>query len=65
MAHKISTTISTGDNIMYNSTPAKVGIYTKGLIKIHLKINDNSCCTIELSTRKVNQLIKNNTITKN
>lgn len=62
----IQTIVSTGDEIRQTITglTGKVGIYKHGEISIHWKINDSSQITERVSTRKLNQLIKSNIITK-
>lgn len=54
----ISTELKTGLNIVYEGRTAIVGTYKKPNINIHLQVSKTAQITIQLTTKKVNQLIK-------
>lgn len=59
----INTTVSTGDIVkLKDGRECRIGIIRKvdgkNLIDIHFKINDTSGYTEQVSTRKLNQILK-------
>jgi hypothetical protein len=60
----VQTTVSTGDQVLYKGSEARIGLYKHGLISIHVSINRTSGYTEQFSTRKLNQLVKSGVITK-
>lgn len=59
---KVHTTVSTGDTFTMNDLVHTVGnqrrIDGKLVIDIHVRLNQTSGYTIQVSTRKLNQILK-------
>jgi len=54
----ISTIICTGDRVKYFDRYATIGQYRKGKIAVHVSLGGVSGMTEEISTRKINTLLK-------
>jgi len=54
----IGTTVKTGDIVTIDGYEVRIGQYRHGKIDLHYKINKTSGITKQVSTRKLNQLLK-------
>jgi hypothetical protein len=54
---KLSTTAYTGYEFLHEGRLYKVGTVKHGKINLHIKINETSQITMQVSTRELNKLI--------
>lgn len=55
---QLNTTAATGDKYLINGMECTIGAWKQGVISLHYKISATAGITQQVSTRKLNELLK-------